>query len=310
MSTMRLSRWGKSPYETDTDIQQECEALSGLVDVTPEGADADIVVVHSKIPFGAVEHKRAPSVQLLLTTTSGTDHIDLEYLSGVGVRVARLPEARCHAVVDATLGMLIWGLRRMGPMQARARSGSWVRKELPTLAPVGLKGSRVGVVGLGVIGRRVADVLNAFGVEVWGADPAGVPEGVRDASVAEMLGHCDGVTLHCDLNPTSGGLISGNLLAGAHPDLVLVNTARGAIMDVSMAVEMLHGNLLGALAVDVFPQEPWPHMDWVENHPSLMFLPHAAGYHVGLARAIREGLCRAVSAYSSGSSIPHLVGPR
>jgi len=277
------------------------------VEVLPEGADAEIIVVHSKIPFGAAELKRAPSTRLLITTTSGTDHIDLDHMNRVGIRVARLPEARRDAVVDATLGMLIWGLRRMGPMQKRAQDGQWARSELPIFAPIGLRRARVGVVGLGVIGQRVAEALGMLGAEVWGADPAGVVDGVREVGLSEMLGHCDAVTLHCDLNPTSANLVSKEKLEAAHPGLVLVNTARGGIVDVDAAVTMLRNDLLGAVALDVFPEEPWPHMNWVDDHPALMMLPHAAGYHVGLARSIREGLCAAVEAFVSGRRIPHRV---
>jgi len=304
---MRLSRWGRSPYETAADIQMECDVLSTLVEVLPEGADAEIVVVHSKIPFGEREHKRAPSLRLLMTTTSGTDHVDLGYCRSVGLKVARLPEARCHAVVDATIGMMIWGLRRMGPMQHQAQMGRWVRGDLPTLGPIGLRGGRVGVIGLGVIGRQVAEVLGVLGAEVWGSDPAGLPSGIREASVTEMMGHCDAVTLHCNLNPSSIDLISGDRLASAHPDLVLVNTARGGLVDVPMAMELVRGGRLGALALDVFAEEPWPQMDSTAEFPSVMFLPHAAGYHRGLSRAVRDGLARAVSAFISDEPIPYLA---
>ena len=168
---MRLSRWGQSPYETSEDLALEAEELVHWVDLVPPAADAEVVVVHSKIPFGARECDRTPSLRMLVTTTSGTDHIDLGAAQTRGVAVVRLPLARANAVVDATLAMLIWGLRRMGVHQQLASDGTWGREQLHQLAPVGLAGSKVGLVGQGVIGARVATVLNVLGCEVFASDP-------------------------------------------------------------------------------------------------------------------------------------------
>jgi lactate dehydrogenase-like 2-hydroxyacid dehydrogenase len=305
---MRLSRWGRSPYETESDIQLECDALSRFVTLVPEGADAEIVVVHSKIPMGPEQHGQAPSLRLILTTTSGTDHIDLGHFEERGIVVGRLPEARRDAVVDATIGMLVWGLRRLGPMQKAADRGEWIRSSLPALAPIGLRGARVGLVGLGVIGRAVAEVLAALGSEVWGSDPAGLPEGVQAASIEEMLGHCDAVSLHCDLNESNRGLLSAERLSVSHPDLVIVNTARGALIDVGVALSLLKEQRLGGLALDVFPEEPWGMM--AQENERVMLTPHAAGFHTTLSKKIREALCAAVAAFLQDKPIPHQVYPR
>ena len=304
---VRLSRWGRSPYETETDIRLEAEALSEWVSIQSEGADAEIVVIHSKIPFGAEEHGRAPSLKLLVTTTSGTDHIDLNHFRECSIAVCRLPEARRDAVVEMTLCMLVWGMRGVGGMQHAARQGRWVRNRLPDMHSVGLRNSRIGVFGLGVIGRQLCTVLRPFGVEIWGADPRGVPEGVQEVALPEMLGHCDAVTLHCDLNDSTEGLLSASLLDGAHPDLVLVNTARGPLLDVDHAIDMVRSSRLGALALDVFPEEPWPNLSMTNELDRLMFLPHAAGYHKGLARLVRDGLCGVVSSFVTGARLPHQV---
>ena len=304
---VRLSRWGRSPYETETDIRLEAESLGSWVAIQPEGADAEVVVIHSKVPFGADEHGSAPSLQLLITTTSGSDHIDLNHFRDRGIPVCRLPKARRDAVVEMTIAMLIWGMRDVGSLQHAARRGRWVRDQLPVMQSAGLRGSRIGVIGLGVIGRQLCRVLQPFGVEIWGADPYGVPDGVREVSIPEMLGHCDAVTLHCALDEASEGLLSSTVLDGAHPDLVLVNTARGGVLDVAHAIEMLRAKRLGGLALDVFPEEPWPHLDLTNELDRLMCLPHAAGYHKDLAKMVREGLCEAVSSFVNGSTLPHQV---
>ncbi len=304
---MRLSRWGRSPYETDAEILAEADALSALVEICPPGEDAEIVVVHSKIRFGEAELARAPSLQLLITTTSGTDHIDLDVLDARRVRVVRLPLVRADAVVETALAMMLWGRRAMGPLQSAASLGRWVRGDLPSLGMGLLGGARVGLVGLGVIGQRMAGVLQSLGADVLGADPRGVPSGVKEAPLDELLA-CDVLSLHCDLNPTSLGIIGAQALAKVRSGLVLVNTARGALVDVDAAVEALDEQRLGALCLDVFPEEPWSRLSAVSSRPRLMLLPHAAGFHSGLSAGIQEGLLRAVSAWCEGQVLPHLVG--
>lgn len=293
---MRLSRWGWSPYETDDDRAAEAEVLSPLVEVVPDRSDAEIVVVHSKIPAGPSLLEAAPSLQLLVTTTSGTDHIDLAAMRDAGVTVCRLPLVRRDAVVEAAIGMLIWGLRGFGVMDDWAQRGEWGRPLLPQLEPRLIRSAVVGVVGLGVIGSQVARSLGAMGAEVWGTDPRGGMDGVKSATVAEMVRSCDAVSLHCDLNPSSENIISGGLLNECSPKLVLVNTARGRLVDTRSALAAVHAGRLAGLGLDVFPQEPTDLKEFAQ-HPRVFVSPHSAGYHAGLGRMVREGLVRTVSAW-------------
>jgi D-3-phosphoglycerate dehydrogenase len=299
---MRLSRWGQSPYETNADIAAEATALSALVQVLPPGGDAEIVVVHSKIPFGEAELVQAPSCRLVITTTSGTDHLDLPALEARGVTAARLPLARRDAVVETALMMMLWGLRATGPLQAAAQAGRWARGDLPQMNMRLLGGRTVGLLGLGVIGSRVATVLRALGADVLGCDPRGLPDGVRAVSLPALLS-CDVLSLHCDLNPTSAGIIGAAELSEARPGMVLVNTARGGLVDEEAALQALAEGRLGAVCLDVFAEEPWPGLSRVDSHPALMVLPHAAGFHTGLPAAIQAGLMDAVTAHCQGAPV-------
>ena len=303
---MRLSRWGVSPYETEADIQAEAQQLAEWVEVQAPGVDAEIVVVHSKIRFGLAQLERAPSCRLLITTTSGTDHIDLQAMAAAGVTVCRLPLARRDAVVETALMMMLWGLRAAGPMQEAAQAGQWVRGDLPSLNMRLLGGARVGLLGLGVIGARMAQVLLGLGAQVLGCDPAGVPDGVQSAPLEALL-ECDVLSLHCDLNASSERIIGPDALASAASGLVLVNTARGGLVDVASAVAALGQGRLGAVCLDVFEEEPYPELARAAQVPRVMLLPHAAGFHVGLPAAIRQGLSVAVASWCAGEAVPHRV---
>lgn len=301
---MRWSRWGRSSYERDEDLAAEREALRPWVELLPPGEDAEILSVTSKTRVDAALLDRAPSARLVITTTSGYDNLDLDELRARGVAAARLPEARRDAVVETTLAMLLGGLRGLPALQAAAREGRWTRGELPGFGLRSVAGRRVGLVGLGVIGRRLSEVLRALGAEVVGQDPAGLPEGVAPLGLGGMLATCDAITLHCDLNPDTRGLLSAERLAWARPGLVLVNTARGALLDLDAALAALEAGRLGALCLDVFPREPWPGMARTAELPGLVLTPHAAGWHLDLPARLREGLARAVSAWVQGQDLP------
>lgn len=303
-----LSRWGRSTYDTDADTAADAAALAPWATLRPPFSDAEILVVPSSTRVGAAVLDAAPSARLVITTTSGTDHLDLGVLGARGVRAARLADARRDAVCESALELLLWGVRATGPLDAAARAGRWDRGALPALGMGTLRGARVGVVGLGVIGREMARVLAALGARVCGADPAGVPEGVEALPLAEMMRTCAAITLHCSLTPGSRGLVGAGLLDAAAPGLVLVNTARGDVLDLPAAVAALDAGRLGALGVDVYPEEPWPSLDAVAARPRLRYTPHSSGYFVGLPAAVRAGLVGTVAAWALGRPLPHPVG--
>ncbi len=170
-----------------------------------------------------------------------------------------------------------------------------------------LRGARVGVVGLGVIGQRMAEVLVALGARVLGHDPAGLPPAVEACDLDAMLRQVDILTLHCNLDATNRGMISAQRLENARPGLILVNTARGALVDLGAAIRLLGEGHLGGLGVDVFPTEPFAGMAISAELPGLLVSPHAAGYHDGLAAAVRQGLVDSIAAWTQDGRLPHPV---
>ncbi|NOY26533.1 MAG: hypothetical protein GXP62_11725, partial [Oligoflexia bacterium] len=300
---MRLSRLVWSPYETAADRSAERLLLSEIVELVPDDADAEILVTTSNRRVDLALLESHPSTRLVITTTSGHDHVDLIACGQRDVAVVRLPEARRDAVVDVALALVLRGLHRLGTLEARARQGVWARRELPSLSPCKLSGSRLGIIGLGVIGRRLAELGRALGAQVFGADPRGLPVGVPAMEPAQMMRRCAAVSLHCSLTDSSRGLMSATMLARAQ-GLVLVNTSRGQVLDPVAAVAALDSGGLAFLGVDVFPSEPWPDMAAVVERPELVLLPHAAGYHQGLSAMVRQGIFGAVRAFLASDPLP------
>ena len=302
-----LSRWGQSSYETDADLAAEAAALEPLAALRGFHQDAEILVVTSGTRVDRLLLNRAPSARLVITTTSGYDHLDRSLLAARGVAAARLPLVRRDAVVEASLELLVAGLRRSGWLRAASRRGQWARSTMPTLGMRTLRGSRVGVVGLGVIGSRMVEVLTLLGADVVATDPAVRLPGVATQDLDGMLASCDAITLHCHLTEHTRGLLSRTRLAKARRGLVVVNTARGGLVDVEAAVSLLANGTLAAVGLDVFPEEPFPHLALAEGHPDLLLTPHAAGFHDDLCSLVRQGLVATVDAWRAGQPLPHPV---
>jgi phosphoglycerate dehydrogenase-like enzyme len=304
---MRVVRWGRSAYETAADLASEragAEAL-GLEwaaaggDAGPTGCDALVVTSGVKVTGAILDQV---GCRLVITTTSGYDHVDADACAARGVALLRLPEARRDPVVEQAVGHVITLMRGFPALEREAVAGRWARGLLPELAPVGLSGSRVVVVGLGVIGSRMVEVLRAFGAAPIGVDPAyGTPD------LDDVLDEADAVTLHCSLTKSSRGLLGSARLDRLAPHAVVVNTSRGEVLDVEAAVARVRDGRLRGLACDVFPVEPYPALAAGAAVPGVLFTPHSAGFVRDLGQRVARGVIAALSAWVSGDPLPHRV---
>ncbi len=308
-------RWGRSAYETASDLALEragAEALgltwsAAPTSAHPPGLDsARVLVVTSKVQVDRDVLRRFGG-DLVLTTTSGFDHIDLVSARARGVAVARCPLARRDPVVAWCLAALV-DLLREGPwLDDAARSGRWARAELPERAPRGVAGASVAIVGLGVIGCRMATVLEVLGARVLGVDPRGVPAGIERVDLEEALDRADAMTLHCSLGEGSRGLLDAAAIGRLRSGAVLVNSARGDLLDVDAAVAAVVAGRLRGLAVDVFPEEPWPRLAEGARHQGVRFGPHGAGYTQGLGARVADEVIATLRAWREGGPLPHAV---
>lgn len=294
---LTLLRWGMAEYERGPLVGLP----PGVVEVMATGAhapleEADVLVVPSKTRVDAAVVRRLTRCRLVVATTSGHDHLDIAAIRRAGIVVSRLPYVRRDAVVETALAMILGLTRRLGALQAAAVAGRWDRSRL--VEHGGRRIGTVAVVGVGVIGSHMCAVLRALGANVLPVDPrltGGVP-------LAEALARADVLTLHCSLNPGSLGMIGPDALAAMRPGAVLVNTARGKLVDVEAAVLAVRSGHLAGLGLDVFPSEPADLARWAA--PNVLLTPHAAGWHPRLGEAVAEGVAAAVRAVLAGTPVP------
>ncbi len=308
-------RWGRTAYETDAALECERDASRrlGLTwSLREERSSPDdfsgvrALVVPSKVRVDAAALDRFDG-ELVLTTTSGYDHIDVQACHSKGVVVARCPGARRDAVVEQALALGASLLRQAPALRVAAQQGRWARGELERLAPRGLSGATVVVVGLGVIGQRMAKVLTVLGASVLGVDPDQSPDGITKVRLDDVLPHADLVTLHCSLTDSSIGILDRRRLQRLPSHAVVVNTARGPLLDLSTAIEMVQSGRLRGLASDVFPREPHPDLAVNSRHPGVILTPHSAGYTHDLGMRVAREVSDNLAAWQTDQCLPGTI---
>lgn len=297
---MKLLRWGWSEYESPElpGLPPEVEPVA-VAGPTAPLEDADVLVVPSTVRVSADAVRRLRRCRLVITTTSGFDQLDLTALHAAGIQAARLPLARRDAVVETTLGMIFSLTRRLGAFQQAAREDRWERARLAHYGATLL--GTVGVVGVGVIGSRLVELLEPMGVRCLRCDPI-LPDSVP---LATILRDSDVVTLHCELTAANAGMIGAREIAAMRSGAILVNTARGQLVEVDAALAAVRSGHLAGLGLDVFPEEPARLAPLA--HPAVIVTPHAAGWHPRLGAMIAEGVATAVQALIEGRAVPYAI---
>jgi phosphoglycerate dehydrogenase-like enzyme len=213
----------------------------------------------------------APHLELIAQGTSGTDNIDAAAAAARGIAIINLPGANANAVAELVIGHIIALTRTVPAYTAEMRGGVWNRDDCATRHE--LRHYRLGIVGLGQVGSRVARYAAAFGMKVSAYDPyiGELPE--RVASLDELLRASDIVTLHVPLTDETRNMIGAAEMAAMPRGAILINAARGEVLETTAALAAL--GHLGGLALDVFDPEPsvrtWP------DDPRLILTPHIAG---------------------------------
>ena len=243
-------------------------------------ADVEFVLVNKlRLERDAIE--RAPRLRAIALAATGTNNVDLATARERGIAVCNLHDYCTTSVVQHVFAMLLMLTHRLRDYDALVRAGAWQRGEQFCLLdfPVReLAGRRLGIVGLGTLGRGVARVAEAFGMQVLVAQrPGGEPRPDR-LPLDELLPRVDVLSLHCPLTPDTQGLIGAERLARMRADAILVNTARGALVDSAALAAALRAGRLGGAAIDVLPEEPPAHGDPLLDGelPNLIVTPHVA----------------------------------
>lgn len=237
------------------------------------GRDADIIAI-GNLPFPREVLEKCENVKMLAVAFTGLDHVDLKYCEERGIKVQNCAGYATTAVAELTFGLLLDLCRNIGKCDTAARNGG----TKAGLIGFELEGRTMGIVGTGAIGARVAKLAAAFGMDViaYSRTPGKVA-GVRYVSLEELLAQADVVSLHVPLTDETRGMIGAEELALMKETAVLVNTARGPVVDTKALADALNSGRIAGAAIDVFDAEPPLDADEpLINAKNTVVTPHVA----------------------------------
>lgn len=243
---------------------------------------ARALVVRNRTRVTAALLDAAPALRVVGRLGVGLDNIDLEACRARGVQVAPATGANTRSVAEYTLAALLMLLRGAYHASDQVLAGDWPRERL--MAGREVAGKTLGLVGFAAIGRAVAEPARALGMSVIASDPyvaeqdpAWAALGVERVELDALLARSHAVSLHVPLTPQTRHLLGAAQIARMRPDAVLINTARGGVLDdTALATALREGRLAGAM-LDVFEDEPLPAGSPLVGVPNLLLTPHIAG---------------------------------
>ncbi len=242
-----------------------------------EGADALMPCHTEHLPAGVIA--RLPdSVKIIANYSVGVDHVDLAAAKGRGIAVTNTPDVLSDATAEIAMLCMLGAARRAGEGERLVRAGEWKSWSPAFMVGTQITGKRFGVIGMGRVGQVTARRARGFDMEIHYTkrnrlDPAQEAGAIYHETVEDLLPHCDILSLHCPATPQTVNLLNAERLALLPPGAILVNTARGAIVDEAALMAALRSGQLAAAGLDVYKGEP--HIDpaffEIEN---VFLLPH------------------------------------
>jgi glyoxylate reductase len=272
------------------------------------GADAVLTLLNDRVDDAFLD-AAGPQLRCVANVAVGFDNVDLEAAARRGVLVANTPGVLDDATADLTLALILAATRRIGEGERLVRSGRPWAWGMSFMLGSGLRGKRLGVVGLGNIGARVAARARAFGMSVayHGRRPAPAPLvaelGAERLGLDELLASADVLSLHCPLTAETRHLIGARELELMKPTATLINTARGPVVDERALAEALGAGRIAAAGLDVYEREPAvePALLALEN---VVLSPHLGSATVETRTAMAELAARNAIAAVRGEPLP------
>ncbi len=253
---------GKTPTEDD------------IVALSKQHDPVAIIVRYGKV--GAAAMDAAPSLKVISKHGSGTDTIDKVAAAQRGIQVKAAVGANAAAVAEQALALLLACAKSVAQLDQRMHAGYWDKATHKSLE---LNGRTIGVVGLGAIGLRFAKMADAIGMRVIGFDPYAkdLPAYVQSVDLETIWRESDAISLHCPLTSDNAQLLNAQTLAKCKPGVVVVNTARGGLVDEAALLEAIRSGQVRSAGLDSFAVEPMAAPHPFHGEPRITLSPHIGG---------------------------------
>jgi glyoxylate reductase len=263
-------------------------------------ADGLLSLVTDRVDAAVID--AAPKLRAIANMAVGTDNIDLEAAAERNIPVGNTPDVLTDATADLAFALLLALARRIVPGAAMVRDGEWRTWEPAGDLGADLAGATLGVIGWGRIGQAVARRAEGFGMQViHSSRSSGVP-------LDDLLARADFVSVHTPLTPETRHLIDTDVLARMKPTALLINTARGGVVDQDALRDALHAGQIAGAALDVTDPEPLPADHPLLDAPNLLVVPHVGSATRRTRARMAEMAVENLLAALDGRPMPHAVG--
>ncbi len=290
------------PYEVIKEKAKECEAM--------------ITLLTDRIDKGVLEGSR---LRIIAQYAVGYNNIDVEVATSLGIYVTNTPGVLTEAVAELTWAMILGVARRILEADSFVRSGEWYKTKTgwhpEMMLGTELKGKTLGIVGMGRIGKAVAEKAKAFGMRVLYYSRRKIPLneerrlGAKYVSLEKVFEEADFISLHVPLTKETYHLVNWDLLCKMKPTAFLINTSRGAVIDENALIKALKEGKIAGAALDVFEEEPLPPKSELTSMKNVLLLPHIGSAtketRIKMAEVVAENLIK----FYKGEIPPNLVNP-
>ncbi len=298
MNIVELDSYAANPGDLSWDGLKEWGTLTVYPRTAPEevverAQDADVILIN-KINITEDILQQLPKLRYIGVLATGYNVVDIEAAHRHGVTVTNIPAYSTESVVQMTFAHILNITQQVAHYADEARAGRWSGNpdfcywDTPLIE---LAGKTLGIVGLGHIGQRVATIAQQFGMDVFAVtskDATSLPEGIQKTTLDGLLGACDIVTLHCPLTADNHHLLDAGKIGRMRQGAILINTARGALVDEQAVADALASGRLAGYGTDVMENEPPREGSPLFDQPHAYLTPHIAW----ATREARERLMR------------------
>ena len=299
-SRVELRVWPERRPPTRDELRAHAAGCDGLLCLLTDRIDASFL-------------DACPGLRAVSSVSVGVDHVDLAAATARGIPIGHTPGVLTETTADLSFALLLAAARRVAEGDRFVRAGHWVPErvwEPDMLLGHDVHGATLGLVGLGAIGQAVARRAAGFGMRVlaWSRTRREIP-GVACCELADLLAAADFVSVHVALTDATRGLLDATAIARMKPGAILVNTARGGIVDEAALAEALRTGRLAGAALDVFAREPLDPASPLLALPNVVLTPHIGSASEATRARMASLAVRNLEAALAGERMPHCANP-
>jgi len=305
------------PMEWISTLDEKCKLFIGppnakewdlnLIDLLPQVEGLFTLLT---IPVTETILQQAPKLRVVSNMAVGVDNIDIKACTQRKIPVGNTPGVLTDSTADLTMALLLSITRNIPQASLDAREGRWMTWSPSGWLGMELNGSILGVIGMGKIGKAVARRALGFGMKIIYTDPEYIDDiNATQVSFEELLKQSDIVSLHAPLTPDTRGMINKSTLSLMKSSAILINSARGPLVDTAAIVDALQNQIIAAAALDVTDPEPLPSTHILFSLPNCLIVPHIGSATHKTRRMMAELACLNLLAGLRGEQLLHCANP-